>query len=1103
MIELSQNIDRAIDSHGHGFVGCLTPSGFQFITTRGRPLMGREALRLQGLPIHKMLLTRETEKELLDLAGNAMTTTVVGSAILAALIVGYKTISINDRPPYTIHDASIIPIGDMKSDALLPMGKLDLAQHERCTLNDLRSMAMASTSLCSCEGRTLSLKRLFKSCKQCGHTACEKCAGTPRHDYVFVPKFQLDSRIEPSTFIGWVTKHLPMRVQLVGFDVSGLENLYANYKSHLTLKGRAHFQNTWKIYREAIGRALGEELRYETATRSKQWIVRYDAPSSYLELTIGEIACWRIYAKPDRQEPNNSHIRQLLKHPFARMYLKPGEDFLAGEWEFCLPVFLQCSLKIIGFGAKTKSWESHLGIQIKQPSVDEIYSKIRVTAEGTVCQHVARTIDNVVGEYELLEECGNASRSLHRRVNPSTGSPVYFFLDPHRIGPPEDDQFVFSKDHHRLVIGDTRELVAYIDPRWRQGRADMEKVWCQIYGLWEACGATLQVFNGCSDPTYAVPRKDPQVSIAPGITLDPDLSAQSQTCSAETMTFLSCQVPLRQLENVGWQSGPWRQVDQENEALALQAFSWLVRKPKDLDQFSAKWRRISLPCDTRRCQSCSPTAPAIKWRQLEQVKGPSAVVPYEDERQAGAFERAIKARATPFVTQTRIDSAVNGGFIGHVKVGINISALAHRVLSKTPFEFGRPVELSWRLNTTYEWPLEVVFGAFSLKDNKNGKEEGHVFVDDQGPNKSCVKLGMLRKEQRRSLWWMKQQESEETPPFLEQEIEEAYLPSLGWLAETVAKYPSHARGGVLADEVGYGKTATTLALIDLTMKKDFKPSEDKIEGGISIKATLIIVPGTLISQWQRQITKFLGNKYAVLKIGTVKDLARITVADLKGASIVLINWRVLSSEAYHKKLCALAAMPECSASGGRPYETWLMQAVKRMDDHAKELNSCNDIEAFGQAIDERITIAEQNNDGNIPSKRLRGAAYEAQAQINKKGSPELKVKIPVQRVSILKTFSLTQGGKLLGMKCPPLQLFNFHRIVIDEYTYLTDQELKAISSLRATNRWVLSGTPNMVDFAEIKLLASLLKVNLGVDDDAPNALKKSSIAQIRGNRTCM
>lgn len=103
----------------------------------------------------------------------------------------------------------------------------------------------------------------------------------------------------------------------------------------------------------------------------------------------------------------------------------------------------------------------------------------------------------------------------------------------------------------------------------------------------------------------------------------------------------------------------------------------------------------------------------------------------------------------------------------------------------------------------------------------------------------------------------------------------------------------------------------------------------------------------------------------------------------------------------------------------------------------------------------------------------------------------------------LKPFQLTQEGKLQGMKCPPLSLFRFHRIVLDEYTYLQGLHVHSISSFRARYRWVLSGTPNMADFADVKLLAGLLNVNLGVDHDASTKLQKSSIAKIQNSRTGM
>jgi hypothetical protein len=43
---------------------------------------------MQGLPIDELLLTRESEDNLRDLAGNAMSSTVVGACIISALIVG-------------------------------------------------------------------------------------------------------------------------------------------------------------------------------------------------------------------------------------------------------------------------------------------------------------------------------------------------------------------------------------------------------------------------------------------------------------------------------------------------------------------------------------------------------------------------------------------------------------------------------------------------------------------------------------------------------------------------------------------------------------------------------------------------------------------------------------------------------------------------------------------------------------------------------------------------------------------------------------------------------------------------------------------------------
>jgi len=61
-----------------------------YLTIRGGPLAGAEALGLQGIPVDELNFTRETQDQLADLAGNAMSSTVVGTAMVAALELASK-----------------------------------------------------------------------------------------------------------------------------------------------------------------------------------------------------------------------------------------------------------------------------------------------------------------------------------------------------------------------------------------------------------------------------------------------------------------------------------------------------------------------------------------------------------------------------------------------------------------------------------------------------------------------------------------------------------------------------------------------------------------------------------------------------------------------------------------------------------------------------------------------------------------------------------------------------------------------------------------------------------------------------------------------------
>ena len=87
---LSQNVDRETGSSRPGVCPCLTPTMVPYVTNRGGPVIGLEALSLQGIPVDDLMLTRESEDNMADLAGNAMSSTVVGTCIAAALVLAMR-----------------------------------------------------------------------------------------------------------------------------------------------------------------------------------------------------------------------------------------------------------------------------------------------------------------------------------------------------------------------------------------------------------------------------------------------------------------------------------------------------------------------------------------------------------------------------------------------------------------------------------------------------------------------------------------------------------------------------------------------------------------------------------------------------------------------------------------------------------------------------------------------------------------------------------------------------------------------------------------------------------------------------------------------------
>ncbi|KAJ7255504.1 hypothetical protein B0H12DRAFT_1113809 [Mycena haematopus] len=978
---LSQNVDR---THGSkvGICPCLTPSMIPYITNRGGPMVGLEALAMQGLPVDKLLLTRETEDQLADLAGNAMSTTVVGACILAALVSGIDLLKVgSDSQSYEAKRSNAMEVDDVKpesrdldsadiSDAIedhvvgedqLSYRPLDLSVTNARSLADLLESANKSARLCDCEGRTdVTARKLFR-CQDCDASSCTKCGGRPEHNPVAIDT-EANPRLHPSEFADQLKSTLPMCLSFDGLSQELLDALKNDAEATIAPK-------LWSAWCGSVIRISESELRFVEPKRQDIWVAAYESPHALLELHLHpQQPEWRLYGKAEDNAPANADIRQILKAPIGR--LRCDGALLAGSWQLALPQFASVPVSIQGVGELVPSWEARLGLVEDQFKDKLVHSKLQVTVPPDV---VGKFDRDVSGVYVLLDKCGTANGALHRKemtANESMLPPLFLLMHPQRTSD-DDDCFVFSISKRRYAYGESRPIIAMLDPKWRQSsESGVKQVPCRV-PIWKKTESiTLQPSHG-QDAQYAIPGQ----ALA--------LSGSNDAC--------------RSASAVLWPRGKWGEVDKVHERSVFRLLAWLLERIRHIDDnFKGSWQTVELPDEISNCERCSPSAPQLQW-----ILAGKKMVALEDPIQAGEYERSLKKRPSPFVTQLKLDD--NG--VGTVRVGFNAPTLLHRALSRLPVagRTERPI-LSWLLNTNFTPAASLSLPKFIILSNKHDKEHA------QPPHFKIP----LRKEQLRSLEWMVKQEAADAPPFIEEEISEAILHPLGWRAEGRAQRPVLVRGGVLADAVGYGKTATTLGLIDCTsktVKADFERM-GRVDGKIAIKGTLIIVPPHLTRQWESETKKFTNKHFKVITIASLSNLNPLTIEDFQNADIIIVASGLSKSQAYADNLQLFAGNGILPNSPGRHFnarlqeisESLKVQTNRLQDDGAaavmKEIKRA-------QAAEEKA--AAEAAEARVLAKRLKGRAYREAAE---KKEAEKKVKATPSIPPAAKSSRLPSGRQV-------------------------------------------------------------------------------------------
>ncbi|TID22279.1 c-5 cytosine-specific dna [Venturia nashicola] len=1067
VLNVSQNVDR-MDRPPLGISGCLTPSGTPYLTDRCDALSGLHALQLQGIPIDELIFTSETDRDLRNLAGNAMTSTIVGSAILSALLVTVKSL------PLFEHDLSQQSFANRRVERIAgddtTLGK---ASHELTTKLQLPDQllidATRSSRMCHCEAQTMVSTRDIAVCSHCKHTTCQGCAGNPEHEFQGV--IRRATRMTPHDFARKWGSYFPLRI-LLQCPVECL-----------TAQQKFIDADIADEYISIIKAACGEELVLFDIHRTGVWRVRYESHLARLELTLSEKPDWKLFMKSAIGLQGNSKLRTIFDCPVAQSTsdLRAGDDSVAFSW--WIPARKSAQVSISGHGT-TPSWRARLGL------LDFISETVheRLVIDFKECSSLPIDIS---GEYELLANCGTACGSLHRRT-PKNDAPhdqeMYLFYDPDPIGDAKDDRFVFSKNHERIDSRNSRQIIASLAPSWRPFNVNANKaVDATAAGFWtEGVQGRVEVIK--TGIEYRCSSEE-----LPGV--------HDASC-LEAQPILTVKFDAPSNLNSDWTTE--RSIPM-NDRYFYDTFAWPLRDGRVLSHL-ASWMMLDNNSFADICDSCCPTPPTIRWRMdvgrtatttKKKASSEVKVIVQEDPLAAAVYEGALKRRPAAYLIMTKVDTAN----LAQIRIGVNILSLAHRAIGKLRLATSSKVSIDWRLDSMYVPRTFIKFPRFSILSNKLDKEHAPP---------SRMKIGLF-KEQLRSLTWMRAQELGDGVSFECQEVDEAVLPKLGWKTEVRAIAKKQVKGGVLADQPSYGKTITSLALIHQGFEdnaKEILDESDDTGDFVKLRATLIITPLHLLKQWRNEIKKFLPKEYdeegVVLEITNIVQFKKYSIQQFMEAKIVLLNSKILVHDQYIGQLATFTALPQPNVSG-REFKAWIEHAVKAIPAAVAALKTAASISRFKE---ER----EQQFDKNckdpkfmfaIPSKRVKGEKYRVGVVDKTSATLSLDEFDFEKPVGELKTLNNKAGWK--GLASPLFHLFRWDRVVVDEFAELiskfsTNQRspgYTSIAEIPADKRWILSGTPELSTFMDVKNIAGLIGLNLGVDALVPECINKPELQTLR------
>lgn len=1112
IIDCSQNVDRVNMTTAFGATGCITPCAIPVLTLEARPITGSEALKLQGLPIENFDMSIETQAQLQDLAGNAMSTTVVGATILASLACVAQYSSENKLDWL----AKLFQKRDFKEKGIKDRNSFRTYVHEldmgqRCTLDglvlsshslpenkvaEILELGEKTSRRCVCY-HILSYSSLdLYECKVCGARLCKSCKGNPDHQLEKLTKSFEDIGCLP--FANAEDKLRTFFPPVLPMVFAGDESVAGQLQSVLLYSKYTDEQT--RVLAHAMLSGLSSTI-YELSFIEVTDVTRieYVSKGNFILRAIieEEYIVWYLHlhswSEVGRQLPGHK-----TEQPIARALIGPNASSqFPTSWEPWFPQRVEFDLCF------------HLG-------KDSTLRLMSVSDMKSVSADVQRDIIALEGtEWTTHEECGFPESALW--VHDDGKKKLFLFKDVNPIGAANKDEFVITTINremgrtpeaesrpvllrlhcadqlHQIINGtqgdgdpiEHREVkvTAFVSGWWL--RSDEQKIKIPQFSN-EMVQQSPSSFPASPPVTIRQPADDQTLALhgPPGSS-----HAGRHPCSRDQV-LLDMSLPIF--------------------GMSEQAVEEIVKTLRDLDLRQqidfAEFARLIEPCYAavereilkylrggrilqlgqvilkEECQNCAPKLPELLWKKPtgtgSRWLGPVMV----ECQKAGqeAYSENLVNKPVAFRVDHNVDPALGSASFqtvpGTYYVDIRFVGRGHTLLQQARSHLPR--------HPGFHKDPSATVGTFALEFCVLEDPRPKLQAIDIQPPKYLVqdplqpagfRNGMsLFKEQLASLEWMLARENDEAEiSFMENEVAEVYVDHLRLRVFARAARHIVRRGRVVADSVGFGKTAVCLGLIDRQYQLDRgefldlrkKELHREVVNLTHLRATLVIVPNQLTQQWKIEAERFLNAKYKICVVETFAQLQKEGIRVLENADVIICSNKVFRDAKYVSQLSKICDFQGLNITAvPKAYRAWYKQMMDTLDSGLR-----------GKILDFLRATGVASRSGSLATAR----EFLAQAPRSPRNSPDWKsLSEEEQDLRKLDCSFVPADDVTSWTPSVILELFSFSRVIWDEFPYENVQVTEFVANCPTVSKWMLSGTPPLESLGDIAKVAYLFNVHL-------------------------